>query len=274
MSIRRAIVSALVLATCLAGLAATAGVVVEQEQREPGTSAVLGRTVFYLDAGRLRIETQTPEGDNLLVIFRSDKPVAWTIDLAEGTYFELTPAKIAKMREQMDRMQREMAEALKQMPPEQRRAAERMMEQMGQAAGPPQPTTVRILARDEKVDPFVCIRYEVLRGGTREEEVWTAPLDQLQLRPEEYQTLVALVRLFDPLGPQAPTSRLSGLAPSESGGEKIEGFPVRALSYDNGQVIAEERVVRAERQSFDATLFELPPGLHPTEMEEEEDVEP
>jgi len=123
MSIRRAIVSALVLATCLAGLAATAGVVVEQEQREPSTSAVLGRTVFYLDAGRLRIETQTPEGDNLLVIFRSDKPVAWTIDLAEGTYFELTPAKIAKMREQMDRMQREMAEALKQMPPEQRRAA-------------------------------------------------------------------------------------------------------------------------------------------------------
>src|SRR3972149_10480867 len=98
---------------------------------------------------------------------------------AEGTYSDLPPAKIAKMREQMDRMQREMAEALKQMPPEQRRAAERMMEQMGQAAGPPQPTTVRILARDEKVDPFVCIRSEVLRGGTREEEVWTAPLDQL-----------------------------------------------------------------------------------------------
>jgi hypothetical protein len=267
-------VNALVLAACLTGLAAGAGVRVEQEQREPDTSAVLGLTVFYLDAGRLRIEAQTAEGDKLLVIFHSDKPVAWTIDLVEGTYYELTPAKIAKMREQMDRMQREMAEALKQLPPEQRRAAEQMMEQMGQTPGPPQPTTVRVVGRDEKVEPFVCVRYEVLQGGTREKEIWAAPLDQLQLRPEEHQTLVALVRLFEPLGPQTLATRLSGLAPSESGGEKIEGLPVRTLSYENGRAFAEERVVRAERQSFDPSLFELPPGLRLTEMEEEGNVQP
>lgn len=274
MRIHRRTVTALVLAACLSGLAAAAGVVVEQEQREPGSNAVLGRTVFYLDAGRLRIETQTQEGDELLVIFRADKPVAWTIDLNEGTYYELTPAKIAKMREQMERLQRQMAEALKQMPPEQRRAAEQMMEQMGQAPGPARPTTVRVLGREEKVDSFLCTRYEVLRDGAREEEIWAAPLEQLQIGPEEYTTLVELVRLFEPLGPQGPTSRLSSLAAPESGGEKIEGFPVRALSYENGRAFAEERVVRAERQSFDAKLFQRPPGLRPTEIEDEGIVEP
>jgi len=274
MSTRRVTASALVLATCLTGLAAAAGVVIEQEQRQPGSEAVLVRTVFYLDAGRLRIETRTQEGDELLVIFRADKPVAWTIDLNEETYYELTPAKIAKMREQMDRMQQEMEDALKQMPPEQRRAAEQMMEQMGQTPGTPRATTVRVLGRGEKIDSFVCTRYEVLRGGEREEEIWAAPLEQLQLRPDEYKTLVALVRLFEPLGPQGPTSQLGTLAASESEGEKIEGFPVRALSYENGRAFAEERVVRAERQSFDATLFELPAGLRPTEIEDEGIVEP
>ncbi len=274
MATRRGTATALVLAACLTGLAAAAGVVVEQEQREPSTNAVLGRTVFYLDAGRLRIETRTQEGDELLVIFRADRPVAWTVDLNEGTYYELTPSKIAKMREQMERMQQEMAEALKQMPPEQRRAAEQMMAQMGQTPGPPRPTTVRVLGREEKVDSFLCTHYEVLRDGAREEEIWAAPLGQLQLRPEEYKTLVELVRLFEPLGPQGPTGRLSGLAASESGGERIEGFPVRALSYENGRALAEERVVRAERQSFDAELFELPAGLRPTEIDAEGVVEP
>jgi hypothetical protein len=59
MKASQACATACVLTLILAGVAAAAGVVVEHEQREPGSNAVTGRVTYYFDAGRLRIESQT-----------------------------------------------------------------------------------------------------------------------------------------------------------------------------------------------------------------------
>lgn len=257
------------LAAGLTGLTAAAGVVVEQEQREPGGDAVLARTVYYLDAGRLRIETRSEDGDEVVLIFQADKSVAWSINRNEGTYYELTPAKVAEMRQRLDKMQREMAARLAELPAEQRQAIEQMMEHMGQTMTSPPPATVRIVGREEQIGSFVCTRYEVLRGGQREAEIWTAPLEQLQLGGEEYATLAALARLFEPLGQRMPGPELGGLRTLEQSGEGLQGFPVRSLTYDEGRAIAEELVVRVEQQSFEANLFELPSGLRKAEIGEE-----
>lgn len=258
-----------VLAACLAGWSAVAGTQVTLEERDPASQAAVARSVFSLEPGRLRIETRTEEGETTLVIFHADQSVVWIIDPTEGRYYEMTPAKVAEVRPQMEAAQKEMSAELAKMPPEQRRALEQMMAQMGQGVGTPTPATVRVVGRGERVGSFDCVHYEVLRSGQRTEEVWAAPLEQLQLQREELETLAALSRLFEPLGSQGPVSQLSGLTTIQ-GGERVEGFPVRTLSYDNGQAYREEVVVRAERQSFDAKLFELPPGLRKTEFGEEE----
>ncbi len=251
-SSRRALLS--VAAVWLAGWSAAAGVRVETEQREPGSEAALGRTVYYLDANRLRLEAKSEEGEDVVIIFHADRSLAWLIDQREGTYVELTPEKIAKLREQLEAQRQQMEKELAKLPAEQRQAIEQMMGGTGGAA-----VSYRPAGHDEKVGAYVCTRYEVLQQDERTAEIWAAPLDQLQIHPEEFKTLTDLGRLLEPLGEQGPVGQIKQMT-------SMEGFPVRSVSYAAGQAIAEQRVVKAERKTFEPSLFELPRGLRKTDV--------
>ncbi|HXE74477.1 MAG TPA: DUF4412 domain-containing protein [Candidatus Xenobia bacterium] len=250
-SSKRALLSIAAVWLLLAGSAA-AGVRVETEQREPGSNTALGRTVYYLDAGRLRLEAQSEEGEDIVIIFRADRSLAWLIDQRDGTYVELTPEKIARLRENLEAQRKQMEKDLAQLPPEQRAAIEQMMGGAGGAV------SYRAAGQNEKVDSFVCTRYEVLQQDERTAEIWAASLDQLHIQPAEFRTLTDLGRLLEPLGEQGPVDQIKQM-------RAMEGFPVRSVSYVGGTAIAEQRVVKAERQRFEAGLFDLPPGLRQTE---------
>ena len=252
----------LACALALASLPAAAGVVIQQEQREPGGAAPLVQTTMYIDAGRLRIEARSVEGEHTISIFDESKQVLWVIDRVAGTYSEMTAAKMAEMKKRMDEARKAMDAQLAQMPPERRKMMEEMMkQQMGGGAA----VTVREMSRGEKVGAFTCIHYEQLAQGQRSGEVWTASPDQLQLGEAEYKTFQALGRFLEPLGASGP-----GGAGLVSAGRFIEGFPVRSLLYDGGQAVAEEKVTKTERRALEPNLFALPPGLEKTEMEVEE----
>ena len=118
-SLRRAVPSVAAVWLLLAGSAA-AGVRIETEQREPGSNVALGRTVYYLDACRLRLEAQSEEGEDIVIIFRADRSLSWLIDQRDGTYVELTSEKIAKLREQLEAQRQQREKDLAKLPPEQR----------------------------------------------------------------------------------------------------------------------------------------------------------
>lgn len=266
MGMRRILASVLVLGWCVAGGPARAGVVIEQEQREPGSDTPGARTVYYFEGTRLRIETQSEAGE-MIVLFQAEKSLAWIIDREAGTYAELTPAKVAELRQKIEEARREMAAQLAELPAEQREAMERLL---GPQVAAPKPLTVRVLGRGEAVGSFVCTHYEVLSENKRKAEVWAAGPEQLQLDPKEYETFAALDRLLAPLGSGGPLGALGGLSALPSGGEKVEGFAVRSLTYANGQPVAEERVLKAERRALEPSLFSLPSGLRKTELGAEE----
>lgn len=242
--------------------------VLEMEERAPGSDVVVSRIVYRLEAGRLRIETHSQDDEEAVVIFRADKPVAWIVQPSEGTYYEITPERVAAIRKKMDEAEQKMAAELAKMPPDQRRAFEEMMERMGHRMGSPETASVRVAGRGEKVGDYVCVRYQIRRGQELEAEVWTAPLEQAKLRREEMDTLAALGRLLGPLGEEGPVHPLGGMGSTTGGGEKIEGLPVRSLTYSGGEAIREEVLVRVTRQEFESTLFEPPQGLRRVELEE------
>jgi len=251
--------AACALLVCLAGAVAQAGVVVEVEQRLPGTGAVIGRTVYHFEAGRLRVESTSEEGEEAIVIFRSDRKTAWLISPGEGTYVELTPAKVVELKKRMDAQQQEVAAELAKLPPEQRKAMEEMMSAV---SGPGAALSFNAVGRDEKVDGYTCTRYEALEGESRVAEVWTASLEQLQLSAEEYEPLREMGRMLEPLGASRPLAQLMQTA-------ALEGVPVRTVSYADGVALSEDRVVVAERRTLQASLFELPRGLRKVEPGEE-----
>lgn len=255
--------SVCVLGLCLAGLGASAGVVIEQEQRGPGTNTPVWRITFYLDAGKLRVESKSAEGEESITIFDEARQVLWVIDPGAGTYYEMTPATLRGMQQRMEEARKQMQAQLAQLPPEQRKMMEEMMKQ--QMGGPPPAVSAREVARGEKVGPFVCIHYELLTGGQRSGEVWAAGIEQLQLREAEYKTFQALGRFLEPLGQMAPAG-----GSWTRGGQDIQGFPVRSLNYEGKRLVAEEMVVKAERRALEAGLFTLPPGLEKSEFGREE----
>ena len=253
------VISACVLAVCMAAGSAQAGVVVEVEQRLPGTGAVIGRTTYYFDVGRLRVESTNEDGEQVIVIFRADRKTAWLINQGEGTYVELTPAKVAELKKKLDAQQEEMAEELAKLPPEQRKAMEEMM---AAVSGPGAALSFNAVGRDEKVDGYTCTRYEALEGESRVAEIWTVSLEQLQLTAEEYAPLREMGRMMEPLGSSRPLAQLIQTA-------SLEGVPVRTVSYSGGVALSEDRVVSAERKTPEARLFELPRGLRKVEPGEE-----
>jgi hypothetical protein len=246
-------------AVWLAGASARAGVVVEVEQRLPGTGAVMGRTVYYFDAGRLRVESTSEEGEEAVVIFLSDRKTAWLISPGDATYVELTPAKVAELQRRIEAEQQRQAEELAKLPPEQRQAMEELM---AAVSGPAAALTFNAVARDEKLDGYTCTRYEALEGESRVAEVWTASLDQLQLTSQEYEPLREMGRMMEPLGAAKPLAQLMQTA-------SLEGVPVRTVSYADGVALSEDRVVGAERRTLEPRLFELPRGLRRVEPGEE-----
>ena len=242
-------------------LGAQAGVMIQQEQRVPGKEPAVAQTIFYIDAGKLRIETKTAEGKETLIIFDQAKQVVWVIDRSAGSYYELTSTQVQAMSARLNQAMQEMEARLAQMPPERRKRMEGMMKQMmGQRGGTPK-VTVRELSRGERMGQFLCTRYELLTGGKLSREVWAAPLEQLQLQEAEYETFQALGRFFEPLGQRAPAS-----AGWSGGSQQIDGFPVRSVTYAGQRTVAETQVLKLERRDLEANLFSLPAGLQKTEF--------
>jgi hypothetical protein len=250
-SSKRALLS--VAAVWLLVGSAAAGVRVETEQREPGSKVALGRTVYFLDANRLRLEAQSEEGEDIVIIFRADRSLAWLIDQREGTYVELTPEKSPSSASRLKPSGRDGKRAGQAAA----RAARRHRADDGRTGRRRRGELSRRGPR-RKVDSFVCTRYEVLQQDERTAEIWAAPLDQLHIQPEEFKTLTDLGRLLEPLGEQGPVGQIKQMS-------SMEGFPVRSVSYAAGQAIAEQRVVKAERKTFEPGLFELPRGLRKTD---------
>ncbi|MBI4443875.1 MAG: DUF4412 domain-containing protein [Acidobacteria bacterium] len=242
---------------------AQAGTVIQQEQRDVGSDKPGQQVTLYVDAGKLRIEGQDPQGGKYLMIFDESKQVVWMVDLAKKSYMEMTAAQVQGMGQQMQQAMQQMQEQLAQMPPEQRAMAEQMMKRSmgGAMGGGAPPVTVREKSRGEKVGDFDCTVYEVLTQGQVSQVIWAAPAGQVQLNEADLKTFQALGEFYEPLRRQFPQG---GMGVSAMRG--VEGFPVRTVSYEGQRAVSEWTLVNIEQQSLDAGLFALPSGLQKTQM--------
>ena len=245
----------------LATTGAAAGVVLEQQAKDMTTGELI-RMTTYVEPGRLRMEVESASSSTI-TIFRADRQVVWMIDSREGTYQEMTQADVERMAEQLTALRKQQEEMLKGLPPEQRAIVEEMLkQQVGE--GKRVEISVRAVGR-ESVGNFSTTKYEILADGERTAELWAAPLAQLNLGPDEHDIFAQFARFFE---------KLSQTAAAEAGrtdlsvryADVIEGFPVKILSYDEGELVSEQVVVRVQRQAVAGDKFELPAGLRKVEI--------
>ena len=252
----------LCVTACLS-LVARAGTVIQQEGGEIGSNKPKSKMTLYVDAGKLRVDTQDT-GNNAVVIFDAGKQVMWMINPAEKTYREMDKAQVEAMGQQMSKAMEQMQAQMANMPPDQRKMMEEMMKgrmggMMGGASA--KPTISLKELGSEKVGPYSTTHYEMLLNGERSQEIWAAPFDQAKMSSADIKTFQDMAKFFESITRNVPTGSYSF-----SSMEQLKGFPVKTVQYSGGKPSHEWNMVSVEQKSIDGSQFTLPPGVKKVEM--------
>jgi len=268
MPCRHVLAAAVLVALLAGGEPASAGWVIEQAVRGPGHS---GRQQILIQANRIKSVSLGPDGrPTHAVIMDLGAETLTQVDYQARHYVTSTlPEYVQAMAGAAQAANAQRAEslkaieqAMKNLPPDQKKAMEQAMRgQMGPggAGGGPcvEPRReVRRTGQQATIAGFPAVRWEVLADGRVESELWVAPglpvageLDAAKLE----QVSNAMARAFacgpggGPGGGADPTWRLVG-----------EGYPVRTVA-DQGALTVE--VVRAESRSVATGEFQPPAGF-------------
>ena len=226
-------------------------------------------TKLRVESDRVRIEMEGT-GRNDVIIFRGDRQVMWMIDNNATVYREMTKADVDRLGSQISGMMAQMQEQLKNMPPQQRQMVEKMMKSRmgGMAAAQPAKTEYTKVASGQEISQWTCDKYEGVREGQKQREVWTTAPDQLGLDMSDFKVMQQMGEFFKgfaQFGREAPFR--VGAMEAESAMD-YSGVPVRQIFYRGGRPTSKTEIKEVRREDFDASLFELPEGYKKQKMME------
>ena len=237
-------------------ISAQAGVVVKMKQEAHGITVESQQTMF-IEKDRLRME-MSGEEENQTVIFRGDKNVFWVIDSDKKTYFEMTPDDIAKLKDQMEKMQQMMKEQMKNMPAEQRK----MMEDMMPSGTPGEKKEKAVFSKQSsgvKVGKWTTTYYVGTRSGKKSEELWTVDWSDVGFDRSDFGAMSKMADFFSALSQDATEFMKIG---SEEWEKEmgVTGMPVRWVEHISEGVSSEGTVEDISSKNLESSLFEVPSG--------------
>ncbi len=247
-----------------------AGVLIEETTQPLSGQGTSATTRIFLDQERARIESETG-GRPHVIIYRADRQTMYMINSAEKTYREMTRQELEKMGTQVSEMQKMMEEKMKNMPAQQRQMMEQIMKQrMGGAGGmtaAPQPVTIyRKVASGEAVNQWTADKYEGIRGGQKEMDVWTTGWNEFGVTQNDFRVFQELGEFFKNFNPQMDDEMFKIGSAQADGEQGYSGVPVRRVSYRNGSPYQKSEVTQVKRQEFESNLFEPPDGFRKEAM--------
>ncbi len=243
---------------------AEAGWIIDQAS-QGGADA--GQQQVVLQANRMKTLVRGADGKpNTAFIVDLDAETITLVNYEERTYVTGTVEEYAQMiggaRQAMAGAMKEMQEALKDAPPEQRRMIEQMMRsQPGQSRAstqdcPERRVELRRTGQSATIAGYQAIRHDLVVDGKPDSEIWTAAkitawreLDPARL--ERFMTRMATMGCHATQG--------QGVFGSSSWRLSNEGYPVRTVDRSgHGGTI---EVVKAENRAVAPSEFTPPPGF-------------
>ena len=250
------------LLCCLfASLSVNAGTVYELATRTM-KGVEIDRMTFYEDGDQSRMDQKGPATGSMTVIFKEEG--FYVIDHAQKNYILMDKAMLDQISTQIGEAMKQMEAQLAAMPPEQRAMVEEMMKAempgMGSGRGMGKGPVLDINPLGEgRWESYDCRKYEMLEDGVKIQEMCVADYADIdssgELRESFNEMGEFLSQLFDsmPFGGQGVKNPLEMI-------NKMDGFPVHAVDFENGVAITETTLESAKQQAIDASMFELPAG--------------
>ncbi len=245
-----------------AGLAhvASAGVYVETVSNNLKTNSSRLAQKIYVQGGSGRFEDEEGRAS----IIKGD--TIYVIDQADKSYVVLDKATMEQLGKQVGAAMEQMKEQLAKMPPEQRAQIEQMMGiQSGAGAGGWTMDAVDT-GKSDKVEGRACKVWDIKVNDQPDHQVCVVPYSSLPGTEDFKSVFEKFAKVFEDMAKNLP--QLSGAMNNQmSALRKVNGYPMRTRSYENGRLAPEEQVVKVWReQAIPASMFEVPAGFKQKQM--------
>ena len=254
--------AALVLA-----LPAWGGSVLEMQSRDlTAIPEQISTVVISVEGELLRMDNEgADEGDMGTMVFNGTRNEMTAIDHASKQYFIIDEAALQGMASQMGDAMRQMQAALAELPPEQRAMAEQMMKQRMGAMGAsveeaPKPEVVRT-GNDDTVNGYDCEVYEVREAGQVTNELCVSSWGDIEGGDEFAGGMKRMAGFFEKMQEtfaEAGANVMGGSDNVMAHLEEMDGFPVRARTYEDGTLVDETTIVSSDSRSLDDGIFSPP----------------
>jgi len=204
------------------------------------------KEIYSSSSYRLHMIKQSTE--NNVTIFRFDKKMIYMIDNQKKEYSAMTFAEMEAFTKKANKAHEgkmaEMNEQMKNMPPEQRKAMEKMMGSMGMGG---QGTKIDVKKTGEKktICGYSCVKYSMKEKGKEVGSMWTTT------GVPGYKNMQKDMKEFG----QRMAAQMPKASEMMTAMKKVEGFPVQTTIAG-----ITTTVTKIEKKGIAASEFEIPAG--------------
>ncbi len=207
------------------------------------------------------------------MIFRGDRREIVVVDHEDQSYHVMDEEMIEQVAGQVGQVSSQIAEALKNVPADQRAMVEKMMKQrMPVQAEPLELPKAEVRRTDERAtkNGYPCVKYIVLLDGRKLRELWVTDWDNLaggdEARAVFHELAGCFAEMMEAMEKAAGGLGAMGDFASQSDSafadiKEIDGFPVVTSGFGEDGSLENESVLRsARRRTLDPDAFEPPSG--------------
>jgi len=204
------------------------------------------------------------------MIYRGDRREMVIVDHENRSYVVLDQAAINAIGKQLNQFSRQMEEALKNVPADQRAMIEKMMKQKMPDAAPQRPQSeFRNTNEEAEHNGYPCVKYEVWRDGRKIRDVWVTDWDNVEGGSEVVNAFEDMADFFGDLMDAIPD--MGGRSNYDDHVfaqlKELGGFPVVTRDFDDDGSLEDESALRSsKRVTLDPDAFEPPSGYKRQEM--------
>jgi hypothetical protein len=228
---------------------AAMGIIVGQGLSWESTTTVPmanGKIIHSISSYRPHMFKQSSE--NNASIFRLDKEMMYLIDTQKKEYSEMTFAEMEayakKANKKLEGKMAEMNEQLKNMPPEQRKAMEKMMGNAGMGG---QNAKIEVMKTAEKqtISGYACVKFAMKEDGKEIGSMWTTT------SVPDFGSMQKDMKEFG----QRMAAQMPKAGEMVEAMKKVEGFPIQTTIAGITTI-----VTKIEKKVVAANEFEVPAG--------------
>ena len=253
----------------IAGIAHAGGAVFRIEVEDIAAGGKVEITEMKVDGNRMRTDSRGKNAMTMIFLGATDE--MYMIDHNDKSYIVMDRETVERLANQMGAAMKQMEEALKNVPPEQREMVERMMK--GKMKGMPSSTpraepVVKSLGKSDTVNGVSCDWKEVSRDDVVELKVcvsgWTDIRGGDELRQIGLEMKDFMSALVDAMGSAGfgGTIAESPMTAMEMAG----GFPLITENFKQGKLARRSRFQSVEEVTIPDDQFMPPSGYKKKDM--------